>query len=154
MKIDITNKQYRNLIIMSGIANSVLGFLDDSLEESDYKSQSNEMEKLEEYLLQFAKDFGCQDLTEEFEGEKFFDDEMYEKMVMPIIGDYDDCIVFDELANKLAWRDFRRDHTDAEIKKIGEKSGGYIGLELYDYENKYWDEFEKNGCNRLEIKIN
>jgi hypothetical protein len=58
----------------------------------------------------------------------------------------------DGIANELAWRDFRRDHTEAELKKMSKENHDYFGVELYDYEKKYWDEFEKYGYKRLEIK--
>jgi hypothetical protein len=151
MKINITNKQYNNLLIMSGIANCVLGYIGDMLEEPDYVPQSKEMEGLQDYLVSFAKDFGYEGLTEDFEGKKVLADNTNDKLIWPIINDYDECILSDHLANKLAWRDFRKDHSDAEIKKMGGKTG-YSGVELYDYEKKYWDEFEKHNFDRLEIK--
>lgn len=151
MKINITNKQYRELIIMSGIANAVLGILGDGIEEPDYKSQSKETEKLEEYLLQFANDFGCNDLVEDFEGKKVLKEKFFDKLIMAVLDDYDEIELFDGLANKLAWRDFRKDHTETEIQKMGGKTG-YLGPQLYNYEKKYWDEFENHDYNRLEIK--
>ena len=65
MKINITKEQYRDLITMIGIANSVLGILGDSLPDTDYKKRSNKMEELEKYLLQHAKDFDCEKFTQD-----------------------------------------------------------------------------------------
>lgn len=50
--------------------------------------------------------------------------------------------VHDTLSNKLAWRDFRQDHSSEEINQMKKENGGYFGVSLYDYEKKYWDEFE------------
>ena len=152
MKINITKEQYRDLITMSGIANSVLGILGDSLPDTDYKKRSNKAEELEKYLLQYAKDFDLQKFTQDYEGKKIFDDEMYEKYILPIMDDYDECELFNGLANKLAWRDFRRDYSETEREEMAEKNGGYFGVPLYAYEKKYWDEFEKYEYDRLEIK--
>jgi hypothetical protein len=35
---------------------------------------------------------------------------------------------------------------------MAKENHGYFGVALYDYEKKYWDEFEKNGFERLEVK--
>ncbi len=151
MKINITKDQYKDLITMSGIANSVLGILGDSLPDTDYKKRSNKMEKLEEYILQYADEFGCAEWTQKHKGINIFDDEMYEKLILPIMGDYDEHELFDGLAKALAWRDFRNDHTKAEMDKMEKENGGYFGVALYDYEKKYWDEFEKHGYKRVVI---
>ena len=138
---------------MSGIANSILGVLGDMTEgEADYKKRSDKMEELEEYFLQYAGDFGCDEFVETREGKNVFDDEMYEECILSIIDDYDEFVLFDSLANKLAWRDFNRDHTEEEMDNMAKENGGYFGVAIYDYEKKYWDEFEKNGFDRLEVK--
>ncbi len=152
MKINITNKQYKQLIEMCAIANSVVGILGDALPDTDYKEKSNEMEKLEEYFLQYASDFGCDDWVDQFQGKNVFDDKVYEEKISTIISDYDENIMFDSLANELAKRDFRRDHSKEEIEKMAEESGGYLGVAMYDYEKRYWDEFEKYGVGRLEVE--
>ena len=68
------------------------------------------------------------------------------------MDDYDECELLNGLANKLAWRDFRRDYSETEREEMAEKNGGYFGVPLYAYEKKYWDEFEKYEYDRLEIK--
>ncbi|MDO8490133.1 MAG: hypothetical protein Q7S47_01820 [bacterium] len=151
MKIDITKEQFRDLIVMSGIANSVLGVLGDSLPDTNYKERSNRMEELEEYFLRHATDFDSEKFTQDHDGKKIFDDEMYEKHILPIMEDYDEHQLVDGLANTLAWRDFRSEHSEVEMKEMEKKNGGYFGVALYDYEKKYWDEFEEHGFERLEI---
>jgi len=152
MKINLTKKQYKNLIIMNGVANSIFGILGDVLEGSDYKNRSNEMDELEEYLLQYADGFDCGEFTQEYHGKKIFNDKVYEEKILPTMEDYDDYQLYSDLANKLAWRDFRREHSEKEIEKMRKENGGYFGVELHDYEKKYWDEFDKYEYERLEIK--
>lgn len=152
MKIDITKEQYRDLVTMSGIANSVFGVLGDAMPDTDYKKCSNKMEKLEEYFLQYAGDFGCEELVQDHEGSNILNDEVYEEQIFPIIDDYDEFNLHESLANKLAWRDFENDHSAKELKEMEAKNGGYFGVPLYDYEKKYWDEFEKYGYDRLWIQ--
>lgn len=136
---------------MCAVANSVIGILGDTMPEKDYKEKSVNMDDLEKYLLQFAKEMDCKEMIDEFEGKIFLDDDFYSEIMDTIISDYDDHILFDSLANELAKRDFHRDHSKEEIKKMAKKNGGYFGVALHDYEKKYWDEFEKHGMERLVI---
>jgi hypothetical protein len=152
MKINITKKQYKELISMLAIANGIVGVLGDTLPETNYKKRSKKMKDLENYFLQYAADYGYDGLAQEYDSEDILDDEFYENEILPIIMDYENYSAQDKLANELAWRDFRREHSKEELDAMAEKNGGYFGVEMHDYEEKYWDEFNKNGFNRLEIK--
>jgi len=151
MKINITKAQYRELISMLAIANGIVGVLGDVLPETDYKKRSEGMTDLENYFLQYAADFGHAGLAQNYDEEDVLDDEFYENEIYPIIRDYEDYAAHDTLSNELAWRDFRKDHAETEIEKMAEGNGGYFGVEIHDYEKKYWDEFDENGFDRLEI---
>lgn len=148
MKINLTKKQYRQLIKAVSLANATLGILGDVSKESDYKTQSNELEELEKYFLQFARDFDHEEVLGDSGG---MDDDFYTSAIMPILDDYDEYTTQTTLANKLAWRDFRKDHSKEEIEKMSEENSGYFGVEIYDYEKKYWDEFENHEFDRLEV---
>ncbi len=148
MKINITKKQYHQLIKGISLANATLGILGDVSRESDYKSQSNELNELEDYLLQFAKDF---DHVETLGESGSLDDDFYTSAIMPILDDYDEYTTQTNLANKLAWRDFRKDHSEEEMQRMSEENSGYFGVEIHDYEKKYWDEFEAHEFDRLEV---
>lgn len=151
MKIEFTEEQYRKLIMMVNMANGVLGLLGDHIEDKKYKEISDRAEEVENYLLGFSKDFDCGDLVENWKGKIVLNDRASKKF-QEIMDDYDDFILFDSLANKLAWRDFRKTYSEEEINKMVEKSGGYFGVEIYNFEKKYWDEFDVYGLDRLEIK--
>ncbi len=154
MKINITKEQYKELVKAVAIADGIVGVLGDMMPEVDYKKQSEKIRNLENYFLQYASDYGCGELAQYNEYEKgiILDDEFYENKILPIINDYEEYTTHDSLANELAWRDFRKDHSEAEIKEMAKKNSGYFGVELYDYEKKYWDEFEENKFERLEVK--
>ena len=151
MKINITKKQYRDLIEMCAIANSILGIMGDELDPEKYKEKSDKSEELQNYLLQFAKEMDAEDIVDKFEGRYVLDDDFYEEQINSVTEDYDDHIMFSSLANRLARRDFHKDHTKEEIKKMAKENGGYFGVELHDYEKKYWDEFEEHGTDQLFI---
>ena len=157
MKINITNKQYEDLITALALANGMLGILGDLTTDEEgkgYKERSNRTEELESFFLQHAALSGNKKLAHEYGGKMVLDDEAYENDIFPIIEDYDEHVLYDSLSSRLAWRDFHREHTKEEIDAIGKKNGGYFGVAMYDYEKKYWDEFEKHDLNRLEIVEN
>jgi len=112
------------------------------------------MEKLEEYFLQYATDFSCENFVEDFEGKNVLKDSFLIKRIMSILDEYDEYQVFDSLVNKLAWRDFKREHSENEIVNMSKKNGGYFGVEINEYEERYWKEFENFGVKRLEIVEN
>ncbi len=152
MQIDLTKEQFRNLIIMVGVANTVFGNLADALPDRDYKEESLEMDALESHFLEYAEDFGCAELAQDDEGDISLSDEIYEEYIMPIMDDYDEHQLFDNLANKLAWRDLKNTHTADEMKELATKNGNYFGVEIYDYEERYWKEFDEHGFERLVVK--
>lgn len=151
MKINLTKEQYKQLIEMVTLSNGIVGVLGDMVSGEKYKKRSDKMDAMEKYLLQFAPDFGCDDLTQKHNGEVVLDGDYYENKILPTICDHEDFALHDGLANKLAWRDFRRDHTPEEIDAMSEAHHGYLGVELYDYEERYWDEFDKHEFDRLEV---
>lgn len=130
-----------------------LVILGDTIQNESYKEQSDKAEEMGNYLLTFAEDFECGDLIEEWKGKIILSDKASEEF-NKIVDDYDEFILFDSLANKLAWRDFRKTYSEEEIEKMAEKNSGYFGVEIYDFEKKYWDEFDEYGLERLEIKEN
>ena len=142
MKIELTKDQYRNLITTNAIGNGVLGILGDSLADTDYKERSKLMDEVENHLLSYAKEFGCDDLV---------DEEYYEEKIQPILNDFEEFSLCDGLSSELARRDFKKEHARAEIRRMAKENAGYFGVEMYDYEKKYWDEFDKHGYERLEI---
>lgn len=151
MKIDLTKDQYRDLIVMSGISNFVLGILGESLPDTGYKKRSDAMEKLEEYLLEHAKDFDSMDLVQNVDGQNVLSESAYETDIVAVMDDYDENEFFEELASRLAKRDFRDDHTVEEIQKMAKKNDGYFGVELEEYEERYYEEFEEHGVDRLKV---
>jgi len=150
MKIELTKEQYLNLLKMAHIANSVLGILGDVLPEPEYKEKSNEAESLEDYFLSYARDFGCDNLVEDFHGKTLMKDEIYEK-IQEIMDEYDDYIFWNELEVRMGKRDFERTMTEEDKKYIKENKGWYPER-IHDIYEKYRKEFETHGIDRLEIK--
>ena len=150
MKIELSKEQFINLLKMSHIANNMLGILGDILPETDYKKESDETENLEEYLLGYAKDFGCGDLIEDFYGKTLLRNEVYEK-IDEIVEDYDDYTFWNELEVRMGKRDFERTITEKEKQYIKENKG-WLPDRIHEIYEKYRQEFENYGIDRLELK--
>ena len=150
MKIDITAQQYKTLINALKVSSFIYGPMSDMV-DAKYKKEVNKIEDIESQLLKHAKDFGMADSVEEFDGKLHVKETYYDK-ILDDLGEYDDWQTFENITNELAKRDFRADHSAAEIKEIAKKNRGYLGVEIYDYEEKYYNEFRKHGYDRLYIK--
>jgi len=150
MKIELSKEQFINLLKVSNIANSVLGILGDVLSGTDYKKKSDETKDLEEYLLRYTKDFGCSDLIEDFHGKTLLKDKIYEK-IDEIVEDYDEYIFWSELEVRMGKRDFERTITEKEKQYIRENKG-WLPDRVHEIYEKYRQEFENHGIDRLELK--
>lgn len=152
MKIELTKEQYKNLLEVSHIANSVLGLLGDVLPGKEYKKKADEMDNLENYFISFARDFGCDNLVEDFKGKTLMKEEIYEEL-SEILDEYDDYIFWNELEVRMGKRDFEKTETDDDKKYIKESKGWYPRRIDAVYA-KYAQEFENYGIDRLEIREN
>jgi hypothetical protein len=152
MKIELTKEQYKNLLEVSHIANSVLGLLGDVLPGKEYKKKVDEMDNLENYFISFARDFGCDNLVEDFKGKTLMKEEIYEEL-SEILDEYDDYIFWNELEVRMGKRDFEKTETDDD-KKYNKESKGWYPRRIDAVYAKYAQEFENYGIDRLEIREN
>jgi hypothetical protein len=150
MKIDITNKQYKVLIKALEVSSFIYGPMSD-FGDKKYKKDIKEIEDVESELLKYTKDFKFDKNTESFDGELVVK-EGYYTGILDDLENYDEQQLFENLANKLGKRDFRNKFSKEEIKKMSEDHGGYLGVPMYDFEKKYYDEFDSNGYDRLFIR--
>ena len=151
MKINLTKEQYKNLLKATYISQCVTGLLSDHIKNDEYDDLHKKFEDLDSYLLEMSKDFGLENMTEQWE-DKILIKEEVSLQLFEILSDYDDLTLHMELSNKLAWRDFNSTHTQKEKEELAEKNGGYFGVELHALEKKYWDEFNNNEYNNLYLK--
>jgi hypothetical protein len=154
MKIELTSRQYRDLMVTLGITEGILEVLSEGLPDEKggiYVKQTDRLLELESYLLRYAKDMDCADIAETQGRELVLSDEVFEEEVTPILEHYNEYIIYDGMASELAWRDIEREYGKEEAKKIeeaGEKSADII----FQHEEKYWDEFDAHDFSRLEIQ--
>lgn len=145
MKINFTKKQFETLMkivyIGNWVVNGVRSGSDDDPHIKEYKD-------LEKYVYSFAKDFSFEDLLDLSDGDIYPSREFEEGEVRELIDYYNEDTFWEELSSRLAMRDFYRDYGDEEIKKMTLEER--IRKD-HPYMEKYWDEIDNHGIQRLEI---
>ncbi len=150
MKIEINKKQYEVIIKALNVSSFIYGPMSDFVDDK-YKKDSKNIEEMEEDLLKYAKDYNFKKNIDDFEG-KIIVNEKYTDKILKELDDYDDYITCDNLAMELGRRDFRNKYNKEEIEKMFEDHGGYLGVPMFEFEKKYYDEFDKHSYQRLYIK--
>ena len=145
IKIEFTKAQYENLIKLVYLGNWMINAIrtDDVVKKYD---------DVEQHIYSFAKDIGLgkyiefdSKLNKFFPTKEFEEDEEVEKYR----EEYDDEIFWDEIADRLARRDFIRKYGENTIKEMTWKERSE---KEYPFIEKYEEEFEKYGIENLEIK--
>ncbi|MFQ5686990.1 MAG: hypothetical protein ACE5GV_10055, partial [Candidatus Scalindua sp.] len=139
MQIELSKKEYKNLIDMIQIAEWVMNAHKIKKDPSIEKYS-----KLEQKIYSFADKMGCENLIEYDKemNEYFPTKELDEGQGMQYIDEYDNDSFWDELIDRLVARDI--------IKKIGEKKARKLTFEERleaeePLREKYSIEFEQNG---------
>jgi hypothetical protein len=145
MDISFTKEQYENLVKLIYLGEWMINGIrtDDRIKK---------FEDLEQYIYSFYKDFGLEKYVEYDEKSKKFFPTNELEMESDVEGyrlDYEDEVFWDELIDRLARRDFIRQYGEKVIKKMEWKER----MEKEDpFIERYDDEFQKHGIERLEIK--
>lgn len=147
MKINITKKEYRTLLDVFEIADWVLH----SYKTAD-DPETERYRVLEQKFLSLAKDMGFKHLVEyDAKTGQYFPTKRYEEesSVMKFIDEYDNETFWDELSERLAFRDL--------IMQEGEEKVRAMSLEerfqkVEALREKYLNEFQMNGLNRIKIE--
>lgn len=146
MKLELTKEQYRDLLISVVIGTYIRGAVDEQ-NGKDFRK----VEEIEKYLLSVAKDFDSEDLTQNFEGHLMISDNLIEEYHENYIEEYEEDFFWHELTTRLGQRDFAENATKEE-KELVKKNNGWLGEVIDKYYEKYEDEFENRGVERLRIE--
>jgi hypothetical protein len=145
MHLELNEQQYRELALLVSIGSYIRGGVDDM--EGAY---TRETDALQEYILSHAKDFNAEDLVERFE-----------KYVVPsraltaqyhdyYIEEHDDDHFWHMLEMMLGQRDFAYHASEEEKEKVRANDGWMAGI-VEPYYERYEEEFETYGIERLRI---
>ena len=146
MKINLTKKQYWNLIRATYMAD----WMANAICEADMK-QDDGIKEIRDYVFSFAKEMGYEDYAEYDEklGKYYatfdLDDE---PATRKLIERYDEHSAWDEIVEWLGERDFFKKYTKDEIQKMNDDERFTKRIEC---EDKWGEEFEKYGIERLEV---
>ncbi len=144
MQLNLTKEQLREMLLASMIYSWIYGGVAEDRGEDWQK-----YEKLQKYLLQVAKENGFDDLVEEFHGRLVPTDKLCE-LEQEVIYEYNDDEFWHQLATRLGQRDFKRDMTSDE--EWESKKNGWLPERVHEFYDKYNQEFEEYGVDRLDIK--
>lgn len=151
MKINISKKQYEDLIMVTELSNWVLGILSDYMiegEGANYKDIYKKSEKLQQYILSFAEDFNLADKIDSHKEDIFLNEEEADKY-NEITNDYDEYVFWRELENRFARREFYQTITEKEKKEL--ENNTFFPKRFFYIEDKYRQEFEENGIDNLAL---
>ncbi len=145
MKINFTKKQFENLLKLVYLGNWVVNAhrTDDTIKK---------YEDLEHYVFSFAKAFGFEEYAdaEKVGNGEFYPTRVFEEEtdINKLHDEYDSDTFWDEIVDRLAERDFIRKYG---VDKIQKMSRDERFEKICECEEKYADEIEKNGIERLGI---
>jgi len=142
MKIFFSKKQYESLVKLVYLGD----WMANSCRTGD--DRDLEMEKVEQHIYSFAKDFGMENLFDQNERGSIYPTKDFEESLDKYIDEYNDENFWEDLVHNLARRDFvehfGKDAVSAmEISERFEKEDPFI--------QKYEDELCENGIQKLRI---
>jgi hypothetical protein len=148
MTIDFTEQQYKTLSRALFLASIMVGEVDELDPEADVDAE--EYQQLLSMVGSRAQDFNSSgDFTPGEKGKGYVPTHALENECSSIIESYDEIVFWDELIHRLSSRDMNLEYgTEAlqamEVEEIIEAESPFI--------DKYAEEFEKSGIDRLKIK--
>lgn len=145
MKINLTKKQYRDLLLATCIGVYIRGGVDER-EGKDF----SKAEEIERHLLSFAKDFDSEDLVEEFHETLLPSPKLIAEYHDHYIDEHDEDNFWHELTTRLGQRDFALFGTEEEQERVRARDGWLTGV-IDRYYEKYEEEFEEYGTDRLQV---
>ena len=147
MQIDFSKEEYHTLLGILEIANWVL-----SAHRTDEPEDRKEYRDLEQKIFDYAEAFGFGDLiTYDKEYDRYFPTRKHDdnSSVRPFIDEYEDETFWEELVERFADRDMLREIGEMKLLSMNQEERFKAHL---DFEEKYQEEFEEHGIERLEIK--
>ncbi len=144
MKLELTKEQFKELVMASEVYSWIFGGVAEERGEDFQK-----YEKISDYLLEKAKEAGLKELYEDFEGTLILNEKISKKLE-ETIHEYNENEFWDTLVTALGKRDFWQTVTKEEEMKI--KKEKWLPERVHTFYDKYWDEVNQYGVDRLKIE--
>jgi hypothetical protein len=141
-KIEFTSEQFTELLKVV--------YLGHWMANSHRDEPNNTFEEIEQHIYSNAHSFGLNHYIEfDQESQKYLPSPELEEETDPIIEDYDDNTFWDELAWRMAERDFSNKYDEAKVLCM---TGDEIFREKNTLADKYFEEFSTNGIQKMMLK--
>ena len=144
MQLKMSKEQFREMLLAAVFYSWVRGYVTEP-EGKDYRKY----EKLEKYLLQIAQENNLTDLVKKFRGELVPSEEIV-KRVVETMDEYNNEVFWEKLVIYLGQRDFWRSLSPEARREVEKEE--FLPIWINDFYQKYEEEFEKYGVERLEIQ--
>ena len=152
MSIGLTRAQFFALLKAVYLGNWMANAQRDGSADDPRKK---EYEEIEDFIFSHAKQFGLSEYVDDEEAAKgkFYPTRMFEEEtdIHKLIEEYDEETFWDELIERLGDRDFFRHYSKDEIQKM---SRDERFEKLYEFIDKWAEEINKTGIEKLEVKKN
>ncbi len=142
-----TNQQYQtiiNALLIAGMVHWVVG----EVKTGEPENQPQQLHEVIVYMLHFAAEHDFENCVDKIDG-KIMVNRKYFEQAMSELDEYEEFIFWQNLARKLAERDFYRIFTQEQIKKMDQIKWmeSRMALEL-----AYFNEFKDHRLERLEVQ--
>ena len=146
MEIKFTKDQFKKLLKIVYLGNWLANAIHSGRKGDE---RIKEFDEIEQYIFSFAKDFGLEKYVEFDEKfQEFFPTSELEEELQKFVDEYDNEVFWEELIFRLTRRDFIREYGKEAINKMSLEER--IEKE-FPFEEKYREEFSKNGIENLDI---
>lgn len=150
INIEFSKKQFVALLKAVYLGNWMANANRDGSVEDPHKE---EYEMIEDYIFSFAKQFGFDEYVDDEDAKegKFFPTRKFEEETdaHELHEEYDEETFWDELIDRLGDRDFHKHFSKEGVLKMSQEERFE---KLYEFIDKWADEIDENGIERLEIK--
>lgn len=148
MKMDLTKEEFRGLLDIVFLGDWVLSAYETAEESNPEKEK---YKAIVQKIYSFAKDFGLGDLIEHTPELNLYHEspEFEESEVQDYIAEYEENTFWEKLISSLAGRDALKDVSPEKVKKMSDDERFTLMLK---YEEKWAEEFDSHGLDRLDIK--
>lgn len=143
INIEFSEDQYKTLLKLSYLGNWMINSFQTDDNEDD-------CDALESYIFSFADEVGLEQYVDTENGnQRSYPSSELEDELNIYIDRYNDDVFWDELVERLAWRDFTKRYREEEIKKMTHSERLHNINPLI---KKYSDEFSESGIDNIILK--
>ena len=143
--VELSKKQLRELLLDVLIGSFIRG----GVLDQQGKTWTH-IEETKDFLLREAENAGHQNLVQRFEGHLLPSDKIIEEYE-EIIEEHNDDEFWHELTTRLGQRDFKRAMTEEDRAYLKENKG-FLPEKIHGFYEKYEEEFDQRGVDRLAIQ--